>query len=220
MRVPKVGDTARRSLEISQKKISAFARLTGDRNPLHFDEVFARRMGFEGGRIAHGMLISSIVSTLVGEDLPGQGAIFLEHRVRYVAPTYMNDTITGELRVTKVRRDKPVITLAVRIWRSDGTLVADGEAIVLIREPKKLKPIPNDVGSQVGITADATSWRASGVDFSYLLALPCPACHAVVGQICRAYKRARGARVVTTKPAGWPHYARRRAYAAQRESVP
>jgi hypothetical protein len=82
----------------------------------------------------------------------------------------MNDTITGEITVTKVRRDKPVITLAVRIWRSDDTLVADGEAIVLIREPKALRAIGNDVGSQVGITAGATSWHASGVDFSYLLA--------------------------------------------------
>jgi acyl dehydratase len=60
-------------MEISQKKISAFARLTDDRNRLHFDEVFARRMGFEGGRIGHGMLVSSIVGTLIGEDLPGTG---------------------------------------------------------------------------------------------------------------------------------------------------
>ena len=216
MRVPKVGDTARRSMEISQRKISAFARLTDDRNRLHFDEVFARRMGFEG-RIGHGMLVSSIVSTLVGEDLPGVGAILLEHRIRYVAPTYMNDTITGELEVTKVRRDKPVITLAVRIWGSDGTLVADGEAIVLMREPKTPRPIANDVGSQVGITADATSWRASGVDFSYLLSLPCPTCHAPVERICRAFKRGPGERVLTSKPAGWPHRARRKAYADQKQ---
>jgi len=94
-------------------------------------------------------------SRAVGEDLPGRGAILLEHRVRYLAPTYMNDTITGELTVTKVRRDKPVITLAVRISRSDETLVADGEVIVLMREPKALKPIPNDVGTAAGITADA-----------------------------------------------------------------
>jgi acyl dehydratase len=215
----KVGDTARRSMEINHGKVAAFARLTGDRNPLHFDDVFARRMGFEG-RIAHGMLVSSIVSTLVGEDLPGVGAIFLEQHIRYAAPTYAKDTITGELKVTKVRRDKPVITLAVRIWKSDGTLVADGETIVLIRKPEpKPKPLPNDVGDQVGIAADATSWRSSGVDFSYLLALPCPACHASVGRICRTFRRSHGARVITTKPAGWPHHARRKAYAEQTGSA-
>jgi 3-hydroxybutyryl-CoA dehydratase len=219
VRVPKVGDTARRSMEITPNKIIAFARMSGDRNPLHFDDVFARQMGFEGGRIAHGMLVSAIVSALVGEDLPGLGAIFLEQRIRYVAPTYMHDTITGALKVTKVRKDKPVITLAVQISRSDGTLVADGEAVVLMREPKQPRPIANTVGSQTGITADATSWHVSGVDFSYLLALPCPRCHAALGRICRAFKRGRGARVVTTKPAGWPHLARRRAYAAQTQPV-
>ncbi len=216
MRILKVGATARRSMEMSQKKISAFARLSGDRNPLHFDELFARRMGFEGGRIAHGMLISLMVSALVGEDLPGRGAILLEHRIRYLAPTYMKDTITGELTVTKVRRDKPVITLAVRISRSDETLVADGEVIVLVREPKVLKPIPNDVGRAAGIRADATSWRASRVDFSHLLAVPCPKCHAEVGRICRASK---GGRDAPLKPAGWPHSLRRKAYAAQMESA-
>ena len=204
-------------MEISQKKISAFANLTDDRNRLHFDEVFARRMGFEGGRIGHGLLVSSIVGTLIGEDLPGDGAIFLEQRIRYLAPTYMNDTITGEITVTKVRRDKPVVTLAVRIWRSDDTLVADGEAVVLIREPKALRQIANDVGSQVGVTADATTWRTSGVDFSYLLALPCARCHAPVGRICRAFKGPPRQRVLTTKPAGWPHLARRRAYAEQKQ---
>jgi hypothetical protein len=157
-------------------------------------------------------------SRAVGEDLRGRGAILLEHRIRYLAPTYMNDTITGELTVTKVRRDKPVITLAVRISRSDETLVADGEVIVLIREPKALKPIPNDVGTAAGITADATSWRASGVDFSYLLAVPCTRCHAPLGLICRASK-GRGERVPLDEPAGWPHRARRKAYAAQMESA-
>lgn len=205
-------------MEISWQNINRFAKLTGDRNPLHFDEVFARRMGFDG-RIAHGMLVSSIVSTLVGQDLPGVGAIFLEQRIRYVAPTYPSDTITGELKVTKVRRDKPVIALGVRIWRGDGTLVADGEVIVLLREPEEPPSMPNDVGSQVSVRADATSWRASGVDFSYLLGVPCTACHAPVGRICRAFRKAVGKRAITNNPAGWPHSARRRAFAALKESA-
>lgn len=133
MRVPAVGDRAKRSMRITEQDIEAFAKLTGDRNPLHFDADFARRMGFDG-RIAHGMLTSTILSTLIGEELPGKGAIFLEQRLRYLAPVYPGDTITGELAVTKVRADKPVITLAAHILRQDGKVVADGEVVVLLRE--------------------------------------------------------------------------------------
>lgn len=135
MRVPEVGDTAKRSIRITDEHIEAFAKLTGDRNPLHFDAEFARSMGFDG-RIAHGMLTSSILSTLIGEDLPGKGAIFLEQRVRYAAPVYPGDTINAELEVTNVREDKPIVTLAARISRQDGTLVAEGETVVLLRQPK------------------------------------------------------------------------------------
>jgi 3-hydroxybutyryl-CoA dehydratase len=121
-------------MRITEEHIEAFAKLTGDRNPLHFDPDFARRMGFDG-RIAHGMLTSALISTLIGEDLPGRGAIFLEQRVRYLAPVYPGQTITGELEVTNVRADKPVVTLAARISRDDGTAVCDGEVVVRLREP-------------------------------------------------------------------------------------
>lgn len=133
MRVPAVGDRAKRSMRITAEDIETFAKLTGDRNPLHFDDGFARSLGFDG-RIAHGMLTSSILSTLLGMDLPGRGAIYLEQRVRYLDAVYPGQTITGELQVTKVRTDKPVIRLAARIVRDDGTLVADGEVVVLMRE--------------------------------------------------------------------------------------
>jgi len=193
---------------LSEAKIASFARLTGDHNPLHFDDSFARQMGFEG-RIAHGMLVSSIVSALIGEELPGKGAIFIEQRLRYRAPTYPKDTIIAELKVTAVRQDKPIITLAVRIWKPDGTVVVEGQAKVLLREPRDLEPIARKVDAQV------KEWQLSGVDFSYLLAVPCPACHAGIGRICRTYSRStRGPRdrAITHKRAGWPHFERRKAY--------
>ncbi len=135
MRVPAVGDRAKRSVRITEEEIETFAKLTGDRNPLHFDDAFARSIGFDG-RIAHGMLTSSILSALLGMDIPGPGAIYLEQRVRYLDAVYPGQTITGELEVTKVRPDKPVVTLAARIVREDGTLVAEGEVVVLLREPR------------------------------------------------------------------------------------
>jgi len=165
----KVGDSARRSMRITEEDIEAFAKLTGDRNPLHFDDAFARSLGFNG-RIAHGMLTSSILSTLLGMDIPGRGAIYLEQRVRYLDAVYPGQSITGELEVTKVRLDKPMITLAVRIVREDGTLVADGEVVVLMREARpsiaapKGAPVSDAHSGIRGLVADIRREKGSVPD--------------------------------------------------------
>lgn len=124
-----MGDRAKRSMRITEEDIETFAKLTGDRDPLRFDGAFARSTGFDG-RIAHGMLTSSILSALLGMDIPGPSATYLEQRVHYLDAVY-RETITGEFEVTKVRPDRPIATLAARISRDDGTLVADGEVVVL-----------------------------------------------------------------------------------------
>src|SRR5712692_1717546 len=133
MRVPAVGETATRSMLMTDDHIESFAKLSGDRNPLHFNDDFARSMGFPG-HIAHGMLTSAILGTLLGMDLPGPGTVFLEQRIRYLAPVRPGDTLTGEREVTKVRSDKPVLTIAARVTNQDGTRVLDGEVVVLLRE--------------------------------------------------------------------------------------
>ncbi len=133
MRIPSVGDRATRSMTVTDESIALFARLSGDRNPVHFDDAFARRIGFEG-RIAHGALTASLLSALLGMDLPGPGSVFLEQRVRFLAPVRPGDTIVGTLEVTRVRADRPIITLAAAITRRD-TRVAEGELVVLLRDP-------------------------------------------------------------------------------------
>ncbi len=134
MRVPRVGERAERSMKITDEQIEAFARLSGDRNPVHFDDAFARRIGFDG-HIAHGAVTASLLSAVLGMDLPGPGSVFLEQRVRFLAPVRPGDTITAALEVTKVRPDKPIITLAATITDQKGTRVADGELVVLLRDP-------------------------------------------------------------------------------------
>ncbi len=121
-------------MRITDEDIEAFARLSGDRNPVHFDDGFARRIGFDG-HIAHGAVTASLLSALLGMDLPGPGSVFLEQRVRFLAPVRPGDTITGVLEVTKVRPDKPIVTLSASITNQAGARVADGELVVLVRDP-------------------------------------------------------------------------------------
>ncbi len=131
MREIKVGDTARRSMLVTDEQIELFARLSGDRNPLHFDEDFARKTTF-GRRVAHGGVTAAILNALVAEDLPGPGSVFMEQHLKYTAPVHPGDTITADLVVLKVREDKPIYTVAVRVTRRDGVLVLEGECVVYV----------------------------------------------------------------------------------------
>lgn len=129
-----MGETATRTMIVTDQTIESFASLSGDRNPVHFDDAFARRIGFTG-RIAHGAVTASLLSALLGMDLPGPGSVFLEQRVRFLAPVRPGDRITGTLEVLRVRPDKPIITLGATISLDDGTRVAEGELVVLLRDP-------------------------------------------------------------------------------------
>jgi acyl dehydratase len=134
VRVPKVGDRAERTMSVTDEHIEAFARLSGDRNPVHFDDAFARRIGFEG-HIAHGAVTTSLLSAVLGMDLPGAGSVFLEQRVRFLKPVRPGDTIVASLEVTRVREDKPIVTLGATVTNAQGVRVADGELVVLLRDP-------------------------------------------------------------------------------------
>lgn len=121
-----VGQTARRSLTLSQRDVEDYARITGDRNPLHFDPAFAAATKF-GRLVVHGGLTAGILNALVAEDLPGPGTVFMSQELRYVAPVFIGDTITGEVEVLEVHATKPVTRLKARVWRADGELVLEGE---------------------------------------------------------------------------------------------
>ena len=131
MREIKVGDTAKRSMLVTDEQVDLFARLSGDRNPLHFDEDFARRTKF-GRRVVHGGVTAAILNALVAEDLPGPGSVFMEQHLKYTAPVHPGDTITADLVVLKAREDKPIYTVAVRVVRQDGVSVLEGECVVYV----------------------------------------------------------------------------------------
>lgn len=127
----KVGDSASRSKTITDADIRAFAVATGDHNPLHLDETYASHSRF-GRRIAHGMLSASLFSALLANDLPGPGSIYLSQSLRFVAPVFVDDTITARVTVTAVRDDKPILTLDTVCVNQHDEVVIKGEASVLI----------------------------------------------------------------------------------------
>lgn len=125
---PKVGQTARRSREVTAQDIERFTELSGDRNPIHYDEALARRTRF-GGIVVQGGVTTAILNAVVAEDLPGPGTVFLSVAWDFLAPVRPGDTITGEVEVTLVREDKPVTELATRVVRGDGTVALEGRAV-------------------------------------------------------------------------------------------
>lgn len=129
----KVGDSASVTKTITEDDIQTFGDLTGDHNPLHFEEEHARRTRFRRA-ISHGMLTGSLFSPIIAHQLPGEGAIYLSQSLKFVAPVYAGDTITAELTVTRVREDKQIITLEGVARNQRGEVVITGESVVLVED--------------------------------------------------------------------------------------
>jgi len=126
--VPTVGQTAYRSREVTGKDIELFTEISGDRNPLHYDEAVAKSTRF-GEIVVQGGVTSAILNAVVAEDLPGPGTVFLQVNWNFNAPVRPGDTITGQVEITEVREDKPITKLKTRVTRDDGTVVLDGTAV-------------------------------------------------------------------------------------------
>jgi acyl dehydratase len=123
-----VGQKARRGLTLTADHVRLYAELSGDHNPLHFDESFARATGKLSGLIVQGGLTTGLLHALVATDLPGPGTVFLSQDWKFTAPVYIGDTITAEAEVVSVHATKPVCQLRVRITRQTGETVLEGEA--------------------------------------------------------------------------------------------
>lgn len=126
--MPAVGDRARRSRRVTADDIVAFTAISGDRNPLHYDEAAAAASRF-GEIVVQGGVSSAILNAVVAEDLPGPGTVFLELNLRFLAPVRPGDDITGEVTVTDVREDKPITRLDVAVTRGDGVRAIEGAAV-------------------------------------------------------------------------------------------
>jgi acyl dehydratase len=122
-----VGQRASRSLTVTAEQVKAYAEITGDYNPLHFDEAFASRTKF-GRLVAQGGITTGILNALVAMDMPGPGTVFLSQNWKFTAPVFIGDTITAEAEVLSVHATKPVCQLRVVIRRNDDEVVLEGEA--------------------------------------------------------------------------------------------
>ena len=124
-----MGDEASVSKTISETDVYNFAGICGDFNPIHVNKESAKGARF-GDRICHGMLVASFISTVIGMYLPGEGAIYLEQNIRFVAPVYIGDTITATVKVNDVKGN--VVVLETNVKNQSGKNVINGMAKVLI----------------------------------------------------------------------------------------
>ncbi|HSE17224.1 MAG TPA: MaoC family dehydratase [Pyrinomonadaceae bacterium] len=127
-----IGDSAEITKTIEQSDIDAFAQVTGDHNPVHVDEEFAKTTRF-GRRIAHGMLTASLISAVLANKLPGEGSVYLGQTLQFVAPVFPGDEITARVTVREMREDKPIVKLETICVNQRGETVIRGEATVLSR---------------------------------------------------------------------------------------
>ena len=124
-----VGESAEFSKTISESDIYLFAGVTGDMNPAHIDEAYARTTFFKT-RIAHGLLPAGFISNVVAMKLPGPGTIYLRQELNFKAPVRIGDTITAQVEVLEIMEEKKHVRLRTTCTNQDGVVVLDGEAIV------------------------------------------------------------------------------------------
>jgi acyl dehydratase len=127
-RTPAVGQTAELSRTVGDNDIALFTEISGDRNPLHYDQAAAEASRF-GEIVVQGGITSAILNAVVAEELPGPGTVFLNVNWAFKAPVRPGDTITGRVEVTAAREDKPITELKTTVTRDDGTVVLDGTAV-------------------------------------------------------------------------------------------
>ena len=129
MASPQVGATATRTRTVQERDIELFTELTGDRNPLHYDENAAGASRF-GGIIVQGGVTSGLLNAVVAEELPGPGSAFLHVDWHFKSPVRPGDEITAEVEVLEARDDKPLTRLRTTITNQEDTVVLDGSALV------------------------------------------------------------------------------------------
>ena len=132
---PKLGSRAELRHTFTQADADAYAKLTGDRNPLHFSDEFVQATRFRR-RIIHGGLTTGMFNAIVAEQLPGPGSVFLHQEWDFPAPVHVGDEVIAEVQVIEARPDKPITRLLCVARRADGTEVLRGESVVYTAVPE------------------------------------------------------------------------------------
>ncbi len=127
----KIGDTFSVEKEVTDELIRQFADVSGDYNPIHLDEDFAKDTRF-GKRIGHGMLTASFISAVLGYKLNVRKLVYLGQTLKFKYPTFIGDTVTAKATVKNIREDKPIIKIETTCENQDGTILIEGEATIML----------------------------------------------------------------------------------------
>jgi len=126
-----IGDTFSKSREVTDELIRQFAEVSGDYNPIHLDEEFAKTTRF-GRRIAHGMLGGAFISAVLGYEFKVRKIIYLSQTLKFVAPVFIGDTVTAKATIKSIRQDKPIVTVETICENQAGEMLIKGEAVLML----------------------------------------------------------------------------------------
>jgi 3-hydroxybutyryl-CoA dehydratase len=127
----KVGDKFTTERLVTDELIRQFAEVSGDYNPIHLDEEYAKQTRF-GKRIAHGMLSGAFISAVLGNELKNMKVVYLSQTLKFTAPVYIGDTVTTTATVTNIREDKPIVTSETVCTNQNGEILVTGESKIMI----------------------------------------------------------------------------------------
>jgi len=127
----KIGDSFSTSRKVTDELVRKFAEVSGDYNPIHLDEEFAKTTRF-GRRIAHGMLSGAFISAVLGYEFKERKIVYLSQTMKFTAPVYLEDTVTATATVAAIREDKGIVILETICTNQDGEVLVKGEAAVMI----------------------------------------------------------------------------------------
>jgi 3-hydroxybutyryl-CoA dehydratase len=127
----KIGDKFSTSKKITDEVIRAFAELSGDFNPIHLDEEFAAKTQFKR-RIAHGMITGALISAVLGNEFKEKKIVYLSQTMKFIAPVFVDDTVTATATIIDIRQDKPIITTETLCTNQNGETVVKGEGKIML----------------------------------------------------------------------------------------
>ena len=127
----KVGDSAQLQRKFTDDDVRQYAELSTDRNPIHLNEAYAANTQFKS-RIVHGMLVGSLFSALLGQQLPGEGAIYMAQNMQFKAPVYLDMLVTASVEITEIHPTKPIVSFSTKCVDSLGNLLLIGDAVMFV----------------------------------------------------------------------------------------
>jgi acyl dehydratase len=127
----KIGDIFSTSKQITDAVVRAFAEISGDFNPIHLDDEFAAKTQF-GKRIAHGMISGALISAVLGNEFREKKIVYLSQTMKFIAPVFIDDTVTATATVINIREDKPIVTIESICTNQNGEKVVVGEGKIML----------------------------------------------------------------------------------------